>query len=61
MMGIFIKRTVTMFDEHQIAIDGKNPESCTPEHNCGGHGKSQKHGPIADIKRFRTATTPTTR
>lgn len=32
-------------DEHQIAVGGKNPASCTPDHNCGGHEKGHKHGP----------------
>jgi len=32
-------------DEHQIAVGGKNPASCTPDHNCGAHEKGHKHGP----------------
>ena len=32
-------------DEHQIGVSGKNPASCTPDHSCGGHEKTHKHGP----------------
>jgi hypothetical protein len=32
-------------EEHQLAVNGTNPDSCTPGHNCGGHNAAHKHGP----------------
>jgi hypothetical protein len=32
-------------DEHQVGVSAKNPASCTPDHSCGGHEKTHKHGP----------------
>jgi DNA-binding transcriptional ArsR family regulator len=31
--------------EHALEVGGKNPASCTPKHDCGGHPKGHKHGP----------------
>ena len=32
------------FDEHTLEVSEKNPEACTPQHSCGAHDKSHKHG-----------------
>lgn len=32
-------------EEHTIPVDGINPTSCTPDHNCGGHAQNHQHGP----------------
>jgi hypothetical protein len=32
-------------DEHTIGVSGRNPESCTPAHACGGHGQPHTHAP----------------
>ena len=32
------------FDEHTLEVSEKNPAACTPQHSCGGHDKSHKHG-----------------
>lgn len=32
-------------EEHAIEVDGQNPDSCTPEHQCEGHEKGHVHGP----------------
>lgn len=32
-------------EEHVLEITGHNPEGCTPEHDCAGHGRGHAHGP----------------
>jgi len=32
-------------DEHRFEVSSTNPEDCTPEHNCGEHNRTHKHGP----------------
>jgi hypothetical protein len=32
-------------EEHSLAVSTKNPASCTPTHDCGGHPKGHQHGP----------------
>ena len=32
------------FDEHAIEVSAANPDTCTPDHACGGHEGSHKHG-----------------
>ena|SRR5947209_17111237 len=32
-------------EEHRLEVDGTNPASCTPSHNCGKHEKAHRHGP----------------
>ena len=31
-------------DEHKFEVTAKNPDRCTPQHNCGGHDTAHKHG-----------------
>src|SRR5438876_770845 len=30
---------------HQLDVSGANPADCTPQHQCGGHEATHKHGP----------------
>lgn len=30
-------------EEHQLDVNGDNPETCTPNHDCGGHEKGHRH------------------
>ncbi len=32
-------------DEHVIEISEKNPDRCTPNHQCNGHEPNHVHGP----------------
>jgi hypothetical protein len=32
-------------DEHAFAVDTAHPDTCTPDHACGAHGKDHEHGP----------------
>ncbi|XSC44805.1 hypothetical protein ACF1BQ_046705 [Bradyrhizobium sp. RDT10] len=32
-------------DEHALAVSATNPDRCTPDHRCGGHDASHRHGP----------------
>ncbi|MPW22602.1 hypothetical protein GCT13_38750 [Paraburkholderia sp. CNPSo 3157] len=32
-------------DEHRLEVSAKNPDRCTPDHNCGGHAPDHVHGP----------------
>lgn len=32
-------------EEHTLEVGGANPDACTPEHACSGHGKGHVHGP----------------
>jgi hypothetical protein len=32
-------------DEHRVAVSDRNPAECTPQHDCGGHNGSHRHGP----------------
>jgi hypothetical protein len=32
-------------DEHTIEISAQNPGDCTPQHSCGSHDKTHRHGP----------------
>lgn len=32
-------------EEHSIAVGGKNPAACTPNHSCNGHNEAHQHGP----------------
>lgn len=32
-------------DEHTLAAGGPNPDRCTPDHACAGHGGEHRHGP----------------
>ncbi|WP_353177622.1 hypothetical protein [Salinisphaera sp. T5B8] len=32
-------------DEHVIEVSDKNPDQCTPAHDCAGHDASHTHGP----------------
>jgi hypothetical protein len=32
-------------DEHSVAISGRNPDECTPDHDCGAHDGGHEHGP----------------
>ena len=34
-----------LVDEHQIEVSDKNPNSCTPAHQCSGHEQNHVHGP----------------
>jgi len=31
--------------EHELSASSQNPNECTPEHDCGGHDGSHRHGP----------------
>ncbi len=31
-------------EEHTLAVGTTNPATCTPQHSCGGHEASHKHG-----------------
>ena len=31
-------------EEHAVAVTAGNPADCTPDHDCGGHHTSHKHG-----------------
>jgi hypothetical protein len=31
-------------DDHALAVSSLNPENCTPDHACGAHEKSHRHG-----------------
>lgn len=33
------------YDEHTLAVSAANPDSCTPDHSCGGHEAGHVHGP----------------
>lgn len=33
------------YDEHVIAVDAANPDACTPDHACGAHAATHRHGP----------------
>ncbi len=32
-------------EEHELPVSKSNPSSCTPDHQCAGHGKDHVHGP----------------
>jgi hypothetical protein len=32
-------------EEHRLPVSATNPGGCTPQHDCGKHPKSHKHGP----------------
>lgn len=32
-------------EDHTLPVDGKNPDVCTPHHECDGHAKDHVHGP----------------
>jgi hypothetical protein len=32
-------------EDHALPIDSKNPDACTPQHQCDGHAKDHVHGP----------------
>ncbi|MDJ0786440.1 MAG: hypothetical protein QNK05_06500 [Myxococcota bacterium] len=32
-------------DEHRLEVGGRNPASCTPDHECGSHEAGHEHGP----------------
>jgi len=32
-------------EDHSIAVGRSNPDSCTPNHSCGGHAATHQHGP----------------
>ena len=32
-------------EEHKIAVNQQNPDSCTSGHNCQSHDSGHKHGP----------------
>ncbi len=32
-------------DDHVLDVSGTNPAACTPQHDCGAHGKTHVHGP----------------
>jgi hypothetical protein len=32
-------------DEHAIEVSAKNPDVCTPQHQCAGHAPGHVHGP----------------
>lgn len=31
-------------DEHHIDVGSRNPDTCTPKHDCGEHQSGHKHG-----------------
>jgi hypothetical protein len=31
-------------DEHAVEVSAANPDTCTPDHACGGHEPGHKHG-----------------
>lgn len=31
--------------QNWIEVSGKNPDRCTPDHNCGAHAPNHVHGP----------------
>ena len=34
-----------LVEEHVIEVGSQNPDRCTPDHHCAGHGSGHKHGP----------------
>jgi hypothetical protein len=32
-------------EEHVLSVGDVNPAECTPQHDCGAHDKTHKHGP----------------
>src|SRR5262245_23904117 len=32
-------------DRHALDVDARNPDACTPGHDCGTHGGDHLHGP----------------
>lgn len=32
-------------EEHTVEVDETHPDTCTPEHGCGGHDQAHAHGP----------------
>ncbi|TVQ89244.1 MAG: hypothetical protein EA397_15845 [Deltaproteobacteria bacterium] len=32
-------------EEHTLPVDGNNPATCTPAHDCAGHDSGHEHGP----------------
>jgi hypothetical protein len=32
-------------DEHRIDVSPRNPDECTPRHDCGDHERDHRHGP----------------
>jgi len=46
-------------DEHVIEVSAKNPDRCTPDHKCAGHGPDQCTGRDAAMNPCRTAITST--
>jgi hypothetical protein len=34
----------TRVDDHTIAVNANNPESCTPSHSCAAHKQAHTHG-----------------
>jgi len=37
--------TANGIEEHTLEVSSANPAACTPDHDCGAHEKTHRHGP----------------